>query len=403
MFAVSAAEAQSVRYQIKLKYKRSAEYSLAQPSAFLSQKAITRRQKQKLVIDSTDLPVNASYIDSISKVPGVAILNSSKWLNLLLVETANAGAISTINSFSFVVHTKAVAAYRKPGRNTEHTASLVSGIPSPTAVQYVQGITGDTINYGNNYPQVHLHEGEFLHNAGFRGQGITIAVLDAGFLAYKTNPAFDSVRLNQQVLGEYDFVQKETSVDEDNVHGANCFSIMAANRPGVMVGTAPKASYWLFRTEDVGSEKPIEELNWIAAAERADSAGADMISSSVGYADFDDTVYSHTYAQRNGNTALVTIAADLAVKKGMIVMNSAGNSGNETSDKKYIMCPADGDSVMTVGAVNSSGVIGGFSSWGPNAAGKVKPNVVSVGWGAVYANTVGNPSTGSGTFDILSI
>jgi subtilisin family serine protease len=222
-------------------------------------------------------------------------------------------------------------------------------------------------------------------------------VLDGGFNSYKSNPALDSVRNNHQVLGEYDFVKKETSVDEDNVHGANCFSIMAANRPGYIVGTAPKASYWLFRTEDVGSEKPVEEFNWVEAAERADSLGADMISSSLGYVNFDNAVYNHTLEDRDGNTSLITNGADMAVKKGMIVVNAAGNSGNASDDTKYVMCPADGDSVFTIGAVDNTGNIGGFSSWGPNAAGKLKPNVVSVGASAVYANTAGDPATGSGT------
>jgi subtilisin family serine protease len=147
----------------------------------------------------------------------------------------------------------------------------------------------------------------------------------------------------------------------------------------------------------VATEKPVEEFNWVEAAERADSLGADMISSSLGYVNFDDPVYNHALADRDGNTSLITNAADLAVKKGMIVVNAAGNSGSNPDDTKYVMCPADGDSVFTIGAVNNSGTIGSFSSWGPNGAGKLKPNVVSVGWSAVYANTAGDPSTGSGT------
>jgi subtilisin family serine protease len=186
-------------------------------------------------------------------------------------------------------------------------------------------------------------------------------------------------------------------VDEDNAHGAYCFSILAANRPGVMIGTAPKANYLLFRSEDVTSEKPVEEQNWIEALERADSLGADMVSSSLGYYNFEDPQYDHSYAQRDGNTTQITIAADLAAKKGMIIMNAAGNTGNATDESKYILVPADGDSVVAVGAVNTSGVIGGFSSWGPNGAGKLKPNIVSVGWGATYANYFGVPTTGNGT------
>src|SRR4029079_2088181 len=143
-----------------------------------------------------------------------------------------------------------------------------------------QGTLADTFNYGNNYQQVHIHEGEYLHNNGFMGQGMTIAMLDAGFFNYRNNIAFDSVRMNGQIKEIFDFVAKDSSVDEDNAHGAYCFSLLAANRPGYIVGTAPKANYLLFRSEDASSEKPIEEQNWIEAIERADSLGADMVSSS---------------------------------------------------------------------------------------------------------------------------
>lgn len=394
----TASKAQQFRYTVNLKYKKAAGYSLAQPSAFLSQKAIDRRLKQKIKIDSTDLPINKAYIDSIAKIPGVVILNSSKWLNQVLIETNDVNAIVSINAFPFVIHSSPVALNKKaPRRRTANIASAEGCADSPMSIQKVQSPNADTINYGVNYNQVHIHEGEYLHNKGFRGQGITIAILDAGFYKYTTNPAFDSVRNDHRVLGTYDFVNNETSVDEDNSHGANCFSIMAANRPGFIVGTAPNASYWLFKTEDVPTEKPIEEYNWVAGAERADSAGADMISSSLGYINFDDPSYNHSYADRNGNTALITVAADMAAKKGMIVMNSIGNSGNNADDTKYVMCPADGDSVVTVGSVNNSGIISGFSSWGPNSVGKIKPNIVSVGEGTVYANAAGDPWSGNGT------
>lgn len=395
LLSAAASFAQSIRLTVKLKYKKATGYSLSQPSAFLSEKAIERRTKQNLLIDSTDLPVNRPYLDSIRNIPGVSILSSSKWLNQVLVETENADAINAINSLTFVAHTRAVAK-RNRKRNEVQLASIYEEKSSSTP-SIATAVTADTINYGSNYQQVHIHEGEFLHNNGFRGQGMTVAILDAGFFKYTTNPAFDSVRINGQVLGAYDFVNDETSVDEDNVHGANCFSIMAANRPGQIVGTAPGASYWLLRTEDASSERPIEEHNWIEAAEWADSAGVDMISSSLGYTNFDDPSYNHSYAQRDGNSVLITIAADMAAKKGILVMNSAGNSGNNSDDTRFIMCPADGDSVFTVGAVNNSGVIGGFSSWGPNSAGKVKPNIVSVGAGAIYANINGDPVAGNGT------
>lgn len=176
-----------------------------------------------------------------------------------------------------------------------------------------------------------------------------------------------------------------------------CLSTVAANRPGSMVGTAPHSKFWLLRTENESIENPVEEENWIAGAEFADSAGADMISSSLGYALFDDPSFNHSYAQRDGNTVLITIGADIAAKKGMIVMNSAGNSGGSGNDFKYVNCPADGDSVVAVGGTDVNGNIASFSSWGPNGAGRLKPNIVSIGEGTIVANTAGNASSGSGT------
>lgn len=401
----SSAKAQPARYAVRFKDKKGTAYSISQPSGYLSLKAIQRRARQNIEIDSTDLPVNQVYIDSLAKIPGVRVINSSRWLNQVMVETSDPAALDKINNYAFVARSNAISMGRgRPGINQLHGNSEQGKVtaaekkPSTdTSLLVRTAAAADTISYGGTYAQVHLHEGEYLHNRGFRGQGMTIAILDAGFLGYKANPAFDSARILNQVLGEYDFVMNETSVNEDNAHGANCFSILAANRPGIIVGTAPKANYWLFRTEDAASERPVEEQNWIMAAERADSAGADMISCSLGYTDFDNPAFNHSYAQRDGNTAMITIAADLAAKKGMIVMNSAGNSGNDNGDTKYIMCPADGDSVVTVGAVNSIGEIGSFSSWGPNAANRVKPNIVSVGWRAVYANQLGDPVTGDGT------
>ncbi len=321
-------------------------------------------------------------------------------MNQVLIETNDPSALDIINSYPFVINSNIVSV-KGPGYNNINN-NIQTSRPVPKKARSVGSHSSldaqsDSIDYGNNYAQVHIHEGEYLHKQGFRGQGITIAILDAGFFGYKTNPAFDSVRMQNRVLAEYDFVMNETSVNEDNIHGANCFSILAANRPGFIVGTAPNANYYLFRSEDAASEKPVEEQNWIAAAERADSAGADMISSSLGYTNFDDPVYNHSYEQRDGNTAMITIAADIAAKKGIIVMNAAGNSGAANNDTKFLMCPADGDSVVAVGAVNASGEIGAFSCWGPNGAGKLKPNIVSVGWGAVYANAAGVPSTGNGT------
>jgi serine protease AprX len=361
-------EAQYTRHIVQLTDKKGTAHILSNPATFLSGRAIQRRIKQKITIDSTDLPVSSAYLDSIRNVANVTVLNVSKWLNQVLIRTTDSNALTTINSFVFVKSSLPIAP--KPRFNDEipinrKYTETINPIPDRSLVSGINrnAKVNDTINYGNSYNQVHIHEGEYLHNLGFTGEGIIIAILDAGFFGYKTNPAFDSVRLQNRVLGEYDYVLNEQSVNEDNAHGMYCFSIIAANRPGQIVGTAPHSSFWLFRTEDVFSEYPVEEQNWAAAAEFSDSAGADMISSSLGYADFDDPSFNYEYPERNGNTSIITRAADFAAKKGMIVMNSAGNSGNLVTDYKFVGCPADGDSVVAVGATDVNGNIASFSSW----------------------------------------
>ncbi|HLY68365.1 MAG TPA: S8 family serine peptidase, partial [Puia sp.] len=252
-------------------------------------------------------------------------------------------------------------------------------------------------NYGYSYLQIHIHNGEYLHNLGFHGENMTIAILDAGFFDYLSNPVFDSALLNNQVLGTYDYVNLKQSVNEENVHGAYCFSIIAANVSGQMVGSSPKSKFWLLKTEDVNSEYPVEEQNWVAAAEFADSAGADVISTSLGYDYFDDSSFNLNYPQRNGHYSLISIAANFAFAKGMIVTASAGNSGTATDETKYVACPGDADSALTVGATDVNGVIASFSSWGPNYSGEIKPNVVSVGEGTTIAAPDGSIAGGNGT------
>jgi serine protease AprX len=401
-FSISlAASSQFSKHIIRLTDKKGTQHTLATPSTFLSSKSIARRTTHHIPIDSTDLPLSAAYLDSIAAVPNVVIYNKSKWLNQVLIRTDDPAALAKINSFSFVKSTQKVANYSRgallPAKFGDEPPV---GIDKPTMLgtNSTQGVQGaSALNYGNSVNQIQLHEGEFLHNRGFSGQGIEMAVMDAGFRSYLTNPAFDSVRLQNRILGTWDFVANEASVNEDHNHGADCFSIIAANRPGAIVGSAPHAKFWLFRTEDVNSEMPVEEQNWIAAAEFADSAGVQIFSTSLGYNDFDDPALSYDHSKRDGNTAMITRAADLAARKGILVTNSAGNYGDNNNDSKYVLVPADGDSVLAVGAVDVNGLIGSFSSYGPNGAGKIKPNVVSVGVGTVYARANGNPSTGSGT------
>jgi len=403
-FIGSSAHAQYSKYIIQLKNKGGTTHSLSNPSTYLSAKAIERRTRQKLTLDSTDLPVSAAYLTAIRQVPNVTVLNVSKWLNQVLIATTDAAALTQINNLPFVKGTSPIAVQARPNDNNPVSSKfkeVITSLPPSEIRNGAYGTSGSqgtpVLNYGNSFAQIHLHEGEYLHDLGFTGQGITIAILDAGFYGYKTNSAIDSVRLQNRVLGEWDYVMNETSVTEDHPHGLYCLSIIGANKPGQIIGSAPHAKFYLLRTEEAATEYPVEEQNWVVAAEFADSAGVDMITSSLGYADFDDPVFNHSYAQRNGNTAMITIGADLAVKKGTIVTNSAGNSGGQAGEAKYVSCPADGDSVFTVGATTVTGVMAGFSSWGPNGAGRTKPNIVSVGQGTVLANTAGNASAGNGT------
>jgi serine protease AprX len=404
LIAGVSAQAQYSRYVVQFKDKKGNPYSISNPSAYLSAKAIARRTRYNISIDSTDLPITPAYIDSIQSVPNVIVLNKSKWLNQLCIQTTDAAALTKINSFSFVNANVPVSPqmnpFTPPISKKFDGYNPVTITSPPNVINGAAGVNGaqDYYNYGNNFGQIHIHEGEYLHNLGFHGEGMTIAMLDAGFQSYTINPLFDSIRLQNQILGTWDYVNNEPSVAEDHPHGAWCLSVMAANKPGAIVGTAPKAKYWLLRTENAATEYPIEEQNWLAGAEFADSTGADIITSSLGYSDFDDASFNHAYAQRDGKTAIISKAATIAVQKGILVTNSAGNSGRSAGDAKYVICPADAEAVLTIGATDVNGNIASFSSWGPNGAGKLKPDVVSVGAAAVVGTTTsGNTAFLNGT------
>jgi serine protease AprX len=392
--SIIAVEAQPSRYIIQFSNKGGTPYTLNNPSGYLSSKAIARRTRYNIQTDSTDLPAPPRFFDSLRAAGSVIVQSYSKWLNQALIITTDAAALTKISQLSFVKSSAPIANRAQIISVPEDKfGSEMASITQQSAVS--NNVQSDVINYGSAYAQIHIHEGEFLHNQGFMGQGVTIAMLDGGFYHYDVLTAFDSLRNNNLILGTYDFVKNETSVSEDHPHGMYCLSILAANRPGQLVGTAPKASYYLFRTEDVATEYPIEEHNWVVAAERADSLGVDIISSSLGYTTFDNPVFNHTYADMNGHTTMITNGADMAMKKGMIVCNSAGNSG--TSTWKYIAAPADGDSVFAIGAVNASGVPASFSSYGPSSDGRIKPNVASVGWGTYFIQGNDAVAQGSGT------
>jgi hypothetical protein len=384
--------AQFTKYVVRFKDKAGTPFTIDNPSAFLSAKSIARRTKQKIAIDETDLPITPRYIDSVRLAGAVTVLNQSKWLNEVCIATTDSAALAKINTLPFVITAQPVQ--RPVSVNNATNNKFNEQINSVTTSQGTSNIQ-DFYNYGDSYAQIHIHEGEYVHDKGFHGEGMSVAILDAGFYHYLSLPAFDSVRNNNQVKETYDYVANEVSVDEDHYHGMMCFSIMAGNIPGQLVGSSPKANYYLYRTEDVYTESPTEEQNWAAAAERADSIGVDVISTSLGYNQFDNPVFNHTYDDMNGHTTIAARAAGFAAKKGMIVVVAAGNEGSSTWH--FITTPADADSVVTVGAVSASGVVGSFSSYGPSSDGRIKPEVASVGVGTALSSTTGPVMTGNGT------
>ncbi len=389
LFLIIDSHAQFSRYIVFLKHKGATTHTLANPLSYLTQRAIDRRQRFSIAIDSTDIPVPSAYVNQIGAVQNVTVLNVSRWLNAVTIQTTDANAITTINALPFVQSTTAIALRQSPSAPREEP---ITDLPLARG----EGMQGDFFNYGaNSFNEIHLQKGEFLHNIGLRGQGMQIAILDGGFFNYTTLDAMDSIITNGQVLSTWDFVNNEASVVEDNAHGMMCLSTIAANIPGQFVGKAPKANFHLFKTEDVASEYPIETFNWVCGAERADSSGADIISTSLGYNTFDNPAFDFTYSDMNGNTTLCTKGADLAAKKGILVFAAVGNYG--TAPWKFLAAPADADSVVAVGAVNSAGAIWPSSSYGPSADGRIKPDVASVGFTAVIQNANNTIGSGNGT------
>ncbi|MEO5646808.1 MAG: S8 family serine peptidase, partial [Chitinophagaceae bacterium] len=303
------AEAQFSRYIIRFKDKGSNPFTLSNPSQYLTQRAISRRTRYNIQVDSTDLPVTPRYIDSLRLSGNVSILNISKWLNQVLIKTTDAAALAKINAMPFVLTSSPIAPRLQNRGGGLDKLGKTDNIEGNNDLS-PENLT-DYYSYGRSNGQVKIHKGDFLHNHGFRGEGMHLAMLDAGFFNYLTLRTFDSIRQNNQILGTWDFVANEQSVNEDNSHGMLCLSTIAANIPGVFIGTSPKTSFYLYRTEDVASEYPVEEQNLAAGLERSDSLGVDLCSISLGYYEFDNPIFNYTYANLNGNITISARASDL--------------------------------------------------------------------------------------------
>lgn len=363
--------------------KTGSAYSIDQPEEFLSDRAIERRNRQNIPIDSLDLPVSQSYIDSVLTLD-VSLVHASKWLNGMTVATSYE-TLDFLLDWSFVKFVQLT----KPGMMTKSTHRKFA------EESEAEDFPIDTSYYGNSVYQVGMLNGQFLHNKDFKGQGMWIAVLDAGFYKADSLPAFDSLWADNRILGTRDFVNPESDIWSTNYHGMSVLSCMGGNIPGELIGTAPAASYLLLRSEDNESEYIIEEDNWAVAAEYADSMGVDVINSSLGYYTFDDPSTDHTYADMDGHTTRVTQAANIAASRGMLVFSSAGNERNKSWFR--IIAPSDGYKVMGVGAVDKNLVPAAFSSAGPAADGSVKPNVAAMGDHTTLQVSSGIVGVNSGT------
>lgn len=368
-------------YVITFVDKNNTPYSINNPQQFLTQKAIERRAKQNIPITISDLPVNITYVDAI-KNKGAALVYTSKWLNALVAQFADTSSFVTIRNLPFV---KSIALIKSSKQVANNKAVADKFAPE----------TAQIIDYGSGTNQVKIMEGDFLHNLGFKGNGITIAVLDAGFTNAHLINAFNTLWSNNQIVGFKDFVAGDDSVFNESSHGTLVLSTIAANLDGVLVGTAPLANYYLLRTEDGASETLLEEYNWLAGAEFADSVGADIINSSLGYTEFDDASQNHTYSDMDGKTTIITKAANWAAEKGILVVNSAGNSG--ATPWKFIGAPADAEKIMSVGAIDNDGNYAVFSSQGPTFDGRIKPNVATVGRLAAVINQNNEQVLSNGT------
>ena len=384
--APAAAQGTVRRHLVYFRDKAGTPFSVAQPQAFLSARAIARRTRQGIAVLPRDLPVTPAYVAQIRAVTGKPqVVYTSRWFNAALVSCDS----TTLARIAALPSVRTATTLNRSARVAQPDAPV-----NPPAAPAARTLAGRAF-YGSAYAQNQQIGVPGMHDAGYRGEGMQIAVFDAGFPGVNKINALQPLFLEQRLASTRNFVDGGTSVYQRNGHGTNCLSTMAANEPGFFVGSAPKATYHLCITEDDQSEHPVEEANWLAAAEYADSTGVDVISSSLGYTDFDAPSPAYTNADMNGRTAISSRAATIAARVGMLVVSAAGNEGNKPW--RYISAPADADSIISVGAVDSLGNHASFSSYGPTADGRIKPTLAAMGQKAAVLDPNGLAFRGNGT------
>jgi len=368
------------KFRLILTDKGKSDFSIGNPEAFLSKKAIERRRKRNIPIDESDLPISKEYLKAINEIGG-KIVAQSKWLNTVSVSVQDQFLIDKYKKLPFVKDIILVYV----GKRIEKSAA-----PRYVDVPQAGNSTnlGTSIDYGSAALNISTVNGEALHQQGFKGAGMDIAVIDAGFEQLKNNPAFDNVHIK----GAKSFVYENDDPYSIDTHGVWVTSCMALNKSGSYVGTAPEANYWLLRTEDEATEFPVEEDYWTSAIEFADSVGVDLVNSSLSYSDgYSYLTKRYTANDMDGKTALASRAANMAFKKGIFIVNCAGN------EQKWVGTPADSPNVLTIGSINSNGTPSYFTSWGMTADNRIKPDVMALGGGAFVVGPSGKPESRSGT------
>ncbi len=372
-----------------LKDKPNATTFLQNPTTILSQEALERRANLGIALDEKDVPIHLDYYNQLKNEDNIVILGKSKWLNAIHIQ----GTVSQINnlpsSFTFIASIE----FANKSLNVN---SKKRGKKVVANHHHKFSNTLTDFNYGSAENQIKMLKGDKLHQQGLTGKNQIIAVIDAGFPNVNTLAAFQRIRENNQILGGYNFADRNTNFYTRDSHGTHVLSSIAGYIQDEFVGTAPDAKFYLFISEIAESETVLEETLWVEAAERADSLGVDVINTSLGYTTYDNPNHSHTYADMDGKTTFISRGAEIAASRGILVVNSVGNSGNDSW--KYLGAPADAPSVIAVGAVNSSGNITSFSSFGPTSDNRIKPEIVAQGLGAAIINyTTGSTSTSNGT------
>lgn len=386
--------------------------TLGDSNSFVSSKAIARRAKQKITFNETDRPVSQKYIDSVLASNGVFHLQGkSKWFNSIVVLSTSPWT-TQIDNMSFVQSSKLVGYYPKgwtkamkaaPSVGFDKSELYVSSIPATQLKPLTKKTRSGPATYGQSWKQIHLTNTDYLHDLGFKGENMLISVIDMGFQRYKQLPLLDSVVTSNRIVDVYNFVKDTINVDSFSIylyHGTDCLGTLAGNAPGIYVGSAPQANYCLYMSEDYAYESPIEEDNWIFAAERADSIGVDLISTSLGYYLFDSifTPNNYQYATDfDGKTTLIAQGHNMATSKGMFTVCANGNFG--ILPWRYLITPADADSVYSVGMCDSFGHMehSYSSAYGPSADGQVKPDGMSVGHQIALVNNFGGVAYSNGT------